>query len=94
LTGALTGTNSVTPAGVVHADGSGVEHGAGTFTGTLAGCGSTPVSFRFVIEFKFTPTGDISGRAVAIAGAPITLVSTFQGSVFSPALAETDTYRC
>jgi hypothetical protein len=94
LTGALTGTSSLTTQGVIHADGSGEFHGTGTFTGTVAGCGSTPVSLRFVIEFQVLPTGEISGRTVSIAGTQITLVSTLQGSVFSPVFAETDTYRC
>jgi hypothetical protein len=94
LTGALTGTSSLTTQGVIHADGSGEFHGTGTFTGTVAGCGSTPVSLRFVIEFQVSPTGEISGRTANIAGTQIKLVSTLQGSVFSPVFAETDTYHC
>jgi hypothetical protein len=92
LSGALTGTSSVTQHGVLHPDGSGEFEGRGTFTGTVAGCGS--VTFDFNIRFSASASGEITGTSTTIAGSPVTNHSTFTGSVFSPLFEETDSYKC
>jgi len=92
LNGAFTGSSAFTIGGVLHADGSGMFQGRGTFTGVVAGCG--PVTLGFVLEFRVSTAGAITGRAGSIAGSPVTYQSTLEGSLFSPTFVEQSTYRC
>jgi hypothetical protein len=92
LSGAITGTSSVTQSGVLHADGSGEFQGRGTFTGTFAGCGSVTLDFN--IQFRVSASGEITGATTGIAGSPVTYHSTFTGSVSSPVFQETTSYIC
>jgi hypothetical protein len=92
LTGAFTGTSTVNYAGLQHADGSGVFHGTGTFTGTVAGCGS--VTMPFSVVFSVSPAGDLVSRSGSLGRSPVVYQGSGSGSLLAPSLTEDFTYHC
>jgi hypothetical protein len=62
LVGILTGTVVERLQDTVHPNGVITVKGAGTFTGTLGGCGSTTYVIPFSVEGQVTPAGDLTAR--------------------------------
>jgi hypothetical protein len=94
LAGALSGTVEEHFRNVVHANGVVSVKGAGTFTGTLAGCGSTPVAIPFSVAAHVTTGGELSATFVSVGGAPSTFIGKVSGPAASPVLSYEATYHC
>lgn len=92
LTGAFTGISTVNYSGIQHADGSAVFHGTGTFTGTVAACGTVTAPFRVV--FSVSPVGDLVSRSGSIGNSSVVYHGSGSGSLLAPSFAEEFSYRC
>jgi hypothetical protein len=94
LTGALSGVVTEHFRNVFHPNGVASVKGAGTFTGTLAGCGEEVLTMPFTVTGHVTPDGELSATFTSIGAAPAMFLGTANGPVTSPVLAYEALYHC
>jgi len=94
LTGVLAGTvvehlqDTIHPSGVV------TVKGAGTFTGTLAGCGATTYTIPFSVEGHVVPAGDLTAGFQSVGNNAGWFHGEATGLVTSTTLQVSAVVRC
>ncbi len=93
LNGALTGSVDEYFRDVFHSNGGGNAKGHGTFTGTLDGCGATPLAIPFNVAAHVVD-GQLTATFKSVDGAPATFLGKVSGALTDPYLSYEVTYKC